>query len=287
MKKRHALVALALTAALALAACGDDDDDGGGSSSGKADPQSGKAIFEISGSGKSTKVSGPSEARAGVLELQLKNSTKKAASLQLIGIEGDQDAEEAIKAGEAWGDKGGKLSSDLKLAGGLGNVAPGGTGVVRQSLSAGRYVALNIDSNAYAEFEVTGDGTGTLASTSGTVTASEYAFETAGPLKAGDVQLTFDNSGKEAHHIVGLAINPGKTIEEVAEFLKEDEGEGSGPPPFSEKGGFDTAILDGGTEQAFGANLKAGKYALVCFIPDRAGGPPHVAKGMVSEAVVE
>ena len=34
-------------------------------------------------------------------------------------------------------------------------------------------------------------------------------------------------------------------------------------------------------------DLKKGKYALVCFIPDRQGGPPHVAKGMVSEATVE
>ena len=66
-------------------------------------------------------------------------------------------------------------------------------------------------------------------------------------------------------------------------FLKEEKGE----PPFSEEGGFDTAIVEGGTEQAFGANLKPGKYALVCFIADRAGGPPHVAKGMVSEATVE
>ena len=286
MKKRNALLAMVLASTLALAACGDDDDEGGGSSSGKADPQSGKAIFEITGSGKNIKVSGPSEARAGVLEFQLKNSTKKEASLQLIGIEGGQDAAEVIKTGEAWGDKGGKLPSDLKLAGGTGNVAPGETGVVRQSLSAGRYMALNIDSNAYAEFEVTGDGTGTLASTSGTITASEYAFETAGPLKAGDVQLTFDNSGKEAHHIVGLPINPGKTVKEVADFLKEED-EASGPPPFSENGGFDTAILDGGAEQTFDAKLKAGKYALICFIPDRAGGPPHVAKGMVSEAVVE
>ena len=283
MKKRHALLTLALASALALSACGDDDDDGGGS--GTADPQSGKAIFEMSGSGKSPKVTGPSEARAGVLELQLKNRTKKEVSLQIVGFEGNRDPAEIIKAGEAWGDKGGKLPSDIRLVGGTGNVAPGKTGVVRQSLSAGKYLALNIDSNAYSEFEVTGDGTGTLPSTDGTITGSEFKFET-GPLKAGDVQLTFRNSGQEAHHVVGLPINPGKTIEEVADFLKEED-EASGPPPFSEKGGFDTAILDGGAEQTFDAKLKAGRYALICFIPDRAGGPPHVAKGMVSEAVVE
>ncbi len=33
--------------------------------------------------------------------------------------------------------------------------------------------------------------------------------------------------------------------------------------------------------------LKKGKYVPVCFISDRKGGPPHVAKGMISEATVE
>jgi hypothetical protein len=283
MKKRHPLLTLALASALALAACGDDDDDGG-SSSGKADPQSGKAIFEVSGSGKSTRVIGPSEVRAGVLEFQVKNTGKEEAGLQIVGIEGDHSPQEAIKAGNAWGE-GGKLPSYMKFAGGTGDVAPGKTGVVRQSLSAGKYVAINIDSDAYSEFEVTGDGAGTLPSTSGTITGSEYKFET-GPLEAGDVQLTFRNSGQEGHHVIGLPINRGKTIEEVANFLKEED-EASGPPPFSEEGGFDTAIVAGGAEQTFDAKLKAGKYALICFIPDRAGGPPHAAKGMVSEAVVE
>ncbi len=32
---------------------------------------------------------------------------------------------------------------------------------------------------------------------------------------------------------------------------------------------------------------KSGKYAALCFIPDRQGGPPHVAKGMVSELTVK
>ena len=75
----------------------------------------------------------------------------------------------------------GPLPSYIKLDGGIGNVAPGETGVTRQSLSAGKYLAINIDTDAYTEFEITGDGTGTLASTSGTITASEYAFETPGP----------------------------------------------------------------------------------------------------------
>ena len=33
-------------------------------------------------------------------------------------------------------------------------------------------------------------------------------------------------------------------------------------------------------------DLKPGKYALLCFISDRQGGPPHIAKGMITEATV-
>ena len=46
-------------------------------------------------------------------------------------------------------------------------------------------------------------------------------------------------------------------------------------------------MLEGGTSQVVTANLEPGKYAFFCFISDKAGGPPHVVKGMVSEVNVE
>ena len=46
-------------------------------------------------------------------------------------------------------------------------------------------------------------------------------------------------------------------------------------------------MLDGGREQIDELELVAGRYALVCFLTDRAGGPPHVAQGMVSELTIE
>ena len=45
-------------------------------------------------------------------------------------------------------------------------------------------------------------------------------------------------------------------------------------------------MLDSGVKQVFQGTLQPGKYALVCFLPDRAGGPPHVAKGMIVEVDV-
>ena len=49
---------------------------------------------------------------------------------------------------------------------------------------------------------------------------------------------------------------------------------------------WSTTVIDSGQKQVVTMNLKSGKYALVCFIQDRAGGPPHFNKGMISEATV-
>ena len=77
-------------------------------------------------------------------------------------------------------------------------------------------------------------------------------------------------------------MNPGATIEDVKRFFRTEEGE----PPLQEDNVEETAVIDGGEEQLTEVDLTAGNYALLCFIPDRAGGPPHVAKGMISEAKV-
>ena len=39
-------------------------------------------------------------------------------------------------------------------------------------------------------------------------------------------------------------------------------------------------------KQTIAVDAQPGKYALICFVPDRKGGPPHSKKGMVSEATV-
>jgi hypothetical protein len=141
---------------------------------------------------------------------------------------------------------------------------------------------VDIDSSATAFFNVSGGGGGELPSAPATVTASDYKFETSG-LKAGSNQILFDNVGAEPHFAAVVPIKPGKTIEDVRNFVRTEKGE----DPLSEEGGFDTAIIDGGVKQVVEGEARSGAtYALMCFIPDRKGGPPHVAKGMISEAKV-
>jgi len=68
---------------------------------------------------------------------------------------------------------------------------------------------------------------------------------------------------------------------------QEGNGPPSGPPPIDFENGFTTAVIDGGIEQVTDLELKKGKYAMICFIQDRKGGPPHVMQGMIAEANVQ
>ncbi len=110
---------------------------------------------------------------------------------------------------------------------------------------------------------------------------NEYTFN-AVQLKSGTNDVLVDNVGKEPHIVAAAQMKPGATIAEVRNFIRREKGE----PPIIEKEGFGSAILDGGEAQISQLDLKPGKYALICFIPDRNGGPPHLAKGMISQATV-
>lgn len=78
----------------------------------------------------------------------------------------------------------------------------------------------------------------------------------------------------------------GATFEQVKAFVTSDAPP-DGPPPVDFSRALVTAVLEGGESQITELNLTSGTYAFVCFISDRAGGPPHVAKGMINEVVVE
>jgi hypothetical protein len=243
-----------------------------------------EVAFELKPSGKKATMEGPDSVKAGVARITLKNSTKDDGSAQLVRVEGDHSANEVLAAGEAWGDKGKPLPDWLRLIGGVPNAPPGTSETATQVLAPGKYMAADLESNGVAEFEVTGDAEGELPAPSASIDAAEYSFESSG-FKAGEAKVAFSNGGKEPHFVVGVPIKQGKTIDDVRAFIRTEKGE----PPLDENdpNGFDSPVLDGGEKQVLTLKLKKGSYALMCFIPDRKGGPPHVAKGMVSEAVVE
>jgi hypothetical protein len=274
MRSRLARVLILACLPLAFAACGDDDDDGSGSD--------GPQVFEVELTDDG--VTAPESASAGAIEIRATNAGKQDHGVQVVVLGDGHSAAEVKKAGEAWGDKGRALPEWLSFAGGVGNLRAGTEGAAVVNLPPGEYAAFDIEGRGekpYAEFTVEGDE-GELPETDATVEAAEYSFEAAG-LTAGTQRVLFDNAGEEPHHLIAAPLRPGKTVKDVKAFMKSEKGE----PPIDEKNTVDTAILSGGESELVELDLKSGDYALMCFIPDRAGGPPHAFKGMISAASVE
>lgn len=274
MRATSALTALLLCVPIGLSACGGDDDDDG-----TAQPET----FQVEVTDE--RVTAPQSVAPGAIEIRFSNKGKQDHSAQLVELTGGRTAADVKKAGEAWGDRGGRLPEWVRFLGGVGSTPGGGAGTAVVELPPGEYAVFDIEGSQdepWAEFTVEGDEGEGLPETDGRVEATEYAFS-AEQLAAGSQSLLFENAGEEPHHLVAAPLKSGKTIDDVKAFLENEQGK----PPIDESKTVDTAILSGGESAVVDLRLEQGEYALVCFIPDRAGGPPHAAKGMISAATVK
>ena len=241
----------------------------------------------------------PTSVEAGVVEVSLKNGAKAPADAQIYRVDGGHSAKELVEKVLESPD-GAPTPDWAHAAGGVGRTAPGKTGFAAQILDPGSYYILDAASGeeenakshaangAVAALQVTGEAKGALPATGATITAGapqEYRFTSKG-LKAGTNRLTYDNKGKQPHHVVAFPFRGDATLEQVkAAFMSE--GEPKGPPPVDFEGARGTVLTDGGRKIVTDLELERGRYALVCFVSDRKGGPPHVAKGMIAEAKVK
>jgi hypothetical protein len=258
----------------------------GGGSSSKSTAAT-KLDIQIEEFGENTEISVPKQLEAGVVEVQFSNDGQKDHSAQILRYDEGHTPQQALKVSAKWGEGGEPLPEWVHLVGGFGSAGPGESRSSVLKLEPGSYAVVDIESPAskpaYGTFGVTGKPSkDELPPTDGAIKAAEYSFSAAG-LVPGSHRVLFDNTGQEPHHIVAAPIKRGSTIEDVRRAVRDEGGE----PPIDEKNIQDYAIVDGGSGQVLELDLKPGKYALLCFIPDRKGGPPHAVKGMVSEAVVK
>ncbi|MEK6326466.1 MAG: hypothetical protein AABM66_02930 [Actinomycetota bacterium] len=270
-----ATVAIVALAATGLVACGDDGGDAQTLSFNVAEKS----------------ISGPTSADTGEAEITLTNDGKQEADLQLIRVEGQHSAAEVVQA--VGGAVRGRALPDWFFAGGgVGLTQAGQSQTVTQVLEPGTYYAFNTvgegppDPESVPAIEVTGDPSDDeLSDADATVRTIDYGFETEGDLQVGENEITFENAGAQPHHVIAQPIAQGKTIEDVRAFLENQKGQ----PPLEETGLAETAILDAGGSQLVTLDLKQpGTYAMLCFISDRQGGPPHsIGEGMLGEFEVK
>ena len=290
---------VAVAAGAFVAGCGDDDEDSASSEAAKP------ISFQITATAEGAKqkvLEFPSSIKAGLVDVTLRNEDEAPRSAQIIRVEGDHTVDDVLKIVDA--EEPGKIPSWMQDGGGLGSVKPGASATASQVLVPGKYVIWddeggdegpgNSELGAKGEFTVTGPAVDAeLPAREATVTATDegqgedktYDFEFAG-LKAGTNEVRFENTGDELHHALFFPMRKGATIKEVEEAFASEE-EPQGPPPVDFMSAIGTTVIDGGIAQNISLDLKAGKYAVVCFISDREGGEPHAAKGMIKELTVE
>jgi hypothetical protein len=287
-RRAAALAVLALTTPMVLTACGEDE--------GHATPGPAKVAIEVTeqGQGKFA-LRAPTSVPAGLVEISLRVPAGAGThDAQIVRVTGDRTAQEVVAAVSSQGEP---LPEWLTPAGGVGQTDGSAVGKTVQRLQPGRYFILDTDepegddvksyaqTGATAALEVTGEqSTANLPRSDATVTARDYAFDVS-ELADGRVRIAFRNAGTEPHHVVAFPYREGATLDAVKTFFTE-EGEPSGPPPVDFAGATRTTALAGGEEQIAELDLRRGRYALLCFLSDRAGGPPHAMMGMVAEAVV-
>lgn len=261
--KRVLLVGALLAVGAGLGACGDDDD--------------ARDVLTVQVDGSTMSVSG--DPSSGAVDVEISGDLEPGTEVDFTRVSEGTSAEDFL-AGLSSILEGGPFADFLLTNAG---VAAGGTSTPSLTLEPGSYFVwaeTDNDGIVYTQLTVD-DGDGAeLPETDGTFTTTDYGFTV--DAKAGDT-YTITNDGSQFHHVVLFNfgdLDPEIVKENLPAFFAAEEGD---PPPeaFAE---VDLANLDVGGSGVFGPGgsgtfeltLEEGTtYAAVCFIQDRAGGPPH------------
>jgi len=109
------------------------------------------------------------------------------------------------------------------------------------------------------------------------MTLRDYTFFLSRPLSAGKHVLEVRNEGTQWHEFELVQLAPGKTPQDVIDFIER----GIGTPPGLPLGGV--SPLAAGRTSYMHVDLEPGRYALICFLPDRKDGRAHFQHGMTQE----
>lgn len=221
----------------------------------------------------------PRSVPAGLVEIRLRNEGAVPHKAQLWRIEGNHTVQEAQRTRRP-------LPDWLRTAGGVALTEPGKTGTTVQKLAPGRYYVAGSgnERGVVAQLRATGKPTtGELPRAPARLDAYDFAFRSSG-LRAGRQAIDFRNTGAEPHHAYFAPMRPGATLADTLRFFA---GEAQvGPPPVDVDGTRETVVIEGRQRQITELDLPAGRYALLCFVRNRAGGPQHTELGMYQELTI-
>jgi plastocyanin len=279
--RAFAVVAAGMLLTLGLQACSSDSKDPVALTVTASEQSGGQMKFDI-----------PATIDGGVVKITFKNTGTQPHELQLVRVKDGTTADQFVK--DVLENESAPIPDYvLGPAGGAGPTAPGATTTVTQKLDPGTYVyvcsmgdgdAVHYKHGMLGTVTVKGDkGKGDLPKSTATVTAKEYGYDITG-LKAGTNTVLWQNVGKELHMAMFIPMNPGTTLDQVKAAFSAPPDQQTGPPPvdFSKATGLEV-IAPGDKLVQDSLTLEKGSYVVLCFVTDRAGGPPHLAKGMIQQ----
>ena len=142
------------------------------------------------------------------------------------------------------------------------------------------------------------------------VTATDFKLDLPAKIPAGAVTMHLMNEGKEMHQAMIARLEGGKTMADFAQAMKSNgplpdwvkfvggpngivpgatttatTGGMKGPPPAIPLGGV--GGMQSGGSAVFTADLAAGDYAFICFVPDAKDGKAHLMHGMMQQFAVK
>lgn len=225
---------------------------------------------------------------AGVVELRLHNAGKDfhhAAIFRLFGGKTAADLEAALK-------KPGPPPAWARPVPGPNAPVPGGISNVTVLLSPGKYaVVCFIDTNGgvphfmkgmVQSFSVVPSRNKSKAPRADlSLKLFDYGFRWSKAVVPGSHTIRVVNVAKQTHEIEIFRLAPGKTQSELHSWLLSPM---TTPPPAMPIGGV--MNVPPGGNAVFQADLPAGNYSVVCFVPDAKDGKPHFLHGMEQAVTV-
>lgn len=232
----------------------------------------------------------PDTIKAGVVDFHLENHGTLPHHAWILRLEDGKTLEDVVKGMTHEG----PLPAWMVNMGGPQAVNPGGASDATLVLKPGSYGIICVIPNAKGVPHIElgmhrplvvvpnpAAGKSTLPPADDSVRLTNYAFLFSHPLTAGRHRLLVRNVANQTHEILFVKLMKGKTPADFAKWVYHQ----AGPPPGSLQGGL-TGISPG-LEAIADIDLPAGRYGVICFVPDAKDGRPHFMHGMITEINVK
>lgn len=253
----------------------------------KAPPPPAGSAVTVTYNGTEYAFTGPDTVTAGLVTVRLLNTGKEPHQLALVRIDGGKGMTDIATAM-----KGTAFPGWLTFVGGPNAAAPGDSSNATQALTAGNYLLvcflpapdgkMHLEKGMMRMIVVKGTApAATDPAADVTLTLSDYDFTPGKPLTAGAHTIRVENAGPQVHEVLIFRYLPGTSISDFQTWVQRAM---KGPPPAMPVGGI--VALTKGQHAHFTVTLAAGKYVLVCFVPDEKDRKPHVVHGMVKEFTI-